>query len=91
MTCILGGNDAELVDILNQCIFQWAVFDWKQVATGKLAKLKEEKWAANLDFDKFGRGCLKQLSESHDLIESSDFSKRLDDVLAAAKKKLASE
>lgn len=79
------------MDILNQCIFHWAVFDWKQVDVGKLAKLKKEKWAANLDFEKFGRGCTRQLSESHDLIDSGDFSKRLDAVLAAAKKKLASE
>ncbi|KND93383.1 Lipase 1 [Tolypocladium ophioglossoides CBS 100239] len=84
-----GGNDAELLNILNQCIFQWSVFNKEQVAAGKLAELLEEPWAKNVDFDVLGRGCDGQLKISRAIIESNDFSSRLDAVIAAAKKKLA--
>jgi hypothetical protein len=56
---VSGGNDVELVNILNQCIFQWAVLNSAQVNIGKIA--------------------------------SESFSKSLDSVLDAAKKKLAKE
>ncbi|PNY28628.1 Lipase 1 [Tolypocladium capitatum] len=87
---LAGGNDAELLNILNQCIFQWCVFDKKQVAAGKLAELLKEPWA-KIDFDVMGRGCDGQLKISRAIIESNDFSSRLDAVISAAKKKLASE
>lgn len=81
----------ELVNILNQCIYQWAAFNPEQVAVGKLAELKGEPWAENIDFDKFGRGCEGQIAASMELINSPWFSRQLDSTIEAAKSKLASE
>lgn len=88
---MLGGNDVELTNILNQCIYQWAAFNPEQVAVGKLAQLKEEPWAEHIDFAKFGRGCEGQIGISLELIESPWFGEQIDRTIEAAKKKLASE
>lgn len=81
----------ELVNVLNQCIYQWAAFNPEQVAVAKLAELKGEAWAKDIDFEKFGRGCDGQIDASVEIINSPWFSKQLDSTIEAAKKKLASE
>ncbi|KAK3940427.1 SGNH hydrolase-type esterase domain-containing protein [Diplogelasinospora grovesii] len=88
----ISGNDVELTNILNQCIYQWAVFNWEQVAVAEIASKFKDKydWAAEYDFFPLGRGCDGQLSRTADLIASSAFSSSLDAVLSAAKAKLAS-
>lgn len=58
---------------------------------GKLAQLKEEDWAKNIDFDKLGRGCSGQISVSLDVIESSWFSSQIEKVIDGAKRKLSPE
>lgn len=62
-----------------------------QVNIGKIASEFDKKyeWAAGLDWDALGRGCVGQLKRTGSLIESDSFSKSLDSVLDAAKKKLA--
>ncbi|KAM7217616.1 SGNH hydrolase-type esterase domain containing protein [Rhypophila decipiens] len=87
----IGGNDAGLVDLLNQCVFQWGVFNPEQVALGKIAAEKDPNyaWAKNINFDKLGRGCAAQMTESNKAIQDPEFSKRLDKLLDDAKAKLA--
>lgn len=94
---LIGGNDVGLVDILNQCIYQWASFSKFQAAVAKLDQLKhalsseEASWFAGFDWDKLSRTCDEQLDASQALIDGSAFSNSLDEVLAAAKTKLSSE
>lgn len=84
-----GGNDVQLVNILNQCIYQWSVLNQEQVAVAKLAALdKKYEWAAGFDWDTLGRGCEGQLDHTQSLIDSGTFSSNLDAVLNAAKAKL---
>ena len=86
----VGGNDANLVDILNQCVFQIAVVDKEQVAAGKIAaKTKEFKYFDKVDWDNLGRGCPGIIDLTTQLVRSDEFKGRLDKVLEAAKKKLA--
>lgn len=40
LTLKIGSNDVQLTNILNQCIFQWAVLNGEQVAVAKAAALK---------------------------------------------------
>lgn len=86
-----GGNDAELTHILNQCIFQWGVFDSLQSVVATLTPLLEAgyEWAKGYDFMPLARGCLGQLAHTRDIVHSNDFSRRLDRVISAAKAKLA--
>lgn len=89
---IPGGNDVELVNILNQCIYQWAVLNKDQVAIAKGAAFdKKYDWASGVDWDSLGRGCTAQLDHTQSLIDSSTFSSNIDAVLKAAKAKLAKE
>ena len=90
---VLGGNDAELSKILNQCIFQWAVLDACQVTLAKTAALADPDyaWAKSYDWDALGRGCDRQLARTREIIASDAFSKSLDEVISAAKLKLSSE
>jgi hypothetical protein len=87
----VGGNDVELTNILNQCVFQWAVFNWEQVEVTEVTSAFNGKyaWAEGYDFEALGRGCAGQLSRTASLIASSDFSNSLDAVLSAAQAKLA--
>ncbi|KAK2882542.1 hypothetical protein FQN49_000227 [Arthroderma sp. PD_2] len=91
----LGGNDAELVNVLNQCIFQWLALDSKQVLIANVETSRRLKglgeWIAGIDWEVYSRGCQGQLDVSMKIIESDDFGKRLDDVLEAAKGKLAKD
>ena len=87
-----GGNDVELVNILNQCIFQVAVINPEQVVVAEAAAQTEEfAWAKDFDFATLGRGCAAQLDHTATTISSSKFSQDLDKVLDAAKRKLAQE
>ncbi|KAG2019298.1 hypothetical protein GB937_005212 [Aspergillus fischeri] len=87
----VGGNDAELSSILNQCIFGWAALAPETVKSAKEAALKhpEFAWAANFDWDSLGHGCEKQLARTRDIIAGDTFSRSLDSVIEAAKKKLS--
>ena len=86
-----GGNDVELVNVLNQCIYQWATLDRKQSLVGEIAKLKEEEWAQYIDFDKLSRGCEGQIDVTAQIIQSEQFSKQLDTTIDMAKLRLALE
>ncbi|PKY04114.1 fibronectin type III domain protein [Aspergillus campestris IBT 28561] len=88
-----GGNDVELSNILNQCIFQWAVFNPTQVNVAKTAALENSQytWAKTFDWESIGRGCDGQLARTKQLIAADAFSKSLDSVISAAKKKLGSD
>jgi hypothetical protein len=96
---IKGGNDAGLVDILNQCIFQWASFNKEQATVGKVEELKQKlegnkdtnRWAQGIDWDKLSLGCDGQLSATQAVIDSKAFNDTLDRVIEAAKSKLSSE
>ena len=84
-----GGNDVELVNILNQCIFQWASVNKGQVLLGKTAALTANfEWAKDFDWDALGRGCSEQLDHTAALIADDAFSKNIDAVIEAAKAKL---
>jgi len=91
LTNLIGGNDVELTQILNQCIFQWAVLNWAQVTLAQIVAAfdSDYDWAADYDFEPLGRGCDAQLARSASLIASSKFSSRLDAILSAAKAKLS--
>lgn len=84
-----GGNDAELVNILNQCIFQWSAFDVNLMDEAIFKKLKSEPWAAGIYWENIGRGCAQQLNQSREILESDDFDQRLDSVISATKQKLS--
>lgn len=86
-----GGNDAELTNILNQCVFQWFALNKWQATVGKFADLIGEPWAEGWDWEAGARGCDGQLKYSREIINSAKFSSSLDSMLEAAKKKLTSE
>jgi hypothetical protein len=86
-----GGNDVELVNTLNQCVYQWCVLNPEQVAIAKAAVLLEPdkyEWAEGFDFDALGRGCADQLKRSGSILESEEFSRNLDTVIKEAKNHL---
>ncbi|KAF5635566.1 integrin alpha n-terminal [Fusarium sp. NRRL 25303] len=93
ITLSIGGNDVGLVDLLNSCIFQMGSLTPVQAARAKLIALADEQyaWAKDWDWDRLARGCGGQIQYTRSLIQGNDFSKRLDQVLTAAKKKLAKE
>ncbi|KAJ0413256.1 fibronectin type III domain protein [Aspergillus carlsbadensis] len=87
-----GGNDAELENILNQCIFQWAVLNPEQVTVAKTAAILDEEnygWAKDFDWDKIGRGCQGQLARTKSIVAGAAFTTSLDKLLSAARRKLA--
>ncbi|KAJ4415694.1 hypothetical protein N0V82_007187 [Gnomoniopsis sp. IMI 355080] len=85
-----GGNDVQLTNILNQCIFQWALLNQVQVAVAKAVAFKEGiDWPQDFGWDATGRGCEAQLELTQALIDSSSFSSSIDSVINAAKVKLA--
>ncbi|KAL2859377.1 SGNH hydrolase-type esterase domain-containing protein [Aspergillus pseudodeflectus] len=93
----IGGNDLELSNILNQCIFQWATITKTQALLLKLEEIKQwltgqkYKWAELVDADVLSRGCDGQLDLAQTFIDSSEFSSNIDKVLEAAKGKLAQD
>jgi hypothetical protein len=63
-----------------------------QVALAKIALEKSEfAWRDLLDLDAFSIGCDAQLANTNMFISGDTFSKSLDSVISAAKKKLAPE
>jgi hypothetical protein len=92
MSKVLDGNDVELSNILNQCIFQWAVLTSAHVMEAKTAALALNYiWALDYDWDKLSRGCDGQLARTKQLIAGNAFSKSLDSVISVTKAKLGSE
>ena len=87
----IGGNDAELIWLLNSCIFQVAIFNPEQVIAAKVvaATDKEYAWAKDFDWEKIGRTCSGQVTISRTIAASAGFKNSLDRVLVAAKSKLA--
>lgn len=87
-----GGNDAELTQILNQCIFQMFTLSSFQGIVAKLQALIEDvEWAKKMDWGAVSRSCEEQLDHSRLIIESKEFNESLDEMIEAAKKKLSSE
>ncbi|KAL9572343.1 hypothetical protein ACKAV7_003544 [Fusarium commune] len=91
ITLSIGGNDVGLVSLLNSCIFQMGVLTPLQAAEAKvIAEVdKQYAWAKGWDWDSLSRGCVGQIQHTRALMRGQDFSKNLDQVLTAAKKKLA--
>jgi hypothetical protein len=58
---------------------------------GKIAELMEEPWAEWIDWEKYGRGCDVQVDYTNSLIDGVHFNAQLDDVIRAARSKLAPE
>ena len=89
----LGGNDAQLTNILSQCIYQWAVLTDVQAEVARLASERDNRFAAlkGVDFSTVARGCEGQLDHTDAIINSDEFSRKLDSVIEASKKKLAPE
>jgi len=66
--------------------------DKAQVLVAKAAAFSRNfAWAADVDWDKLGTGCEAQLGITQAIIHNDAFRKSLDDVLNAAKSKLAKE
>ncbi|KAL2076239.1 hypothetical protein VTL71DRAFT_1182 [Oculimacula yallundae] len=88
----VGGNDVELVELLNQCIYQLSVLNAEQVGLAKvMAELDGDyAWAKDFDFDALGRGCEGQIARTQSIAQSKEFRDSLDQVVNDAKKKLSS-
>ncbi|KAF2429956.1 hypothetical protein EJ08DRAFT_589813 [Tothia fuscella] len=91
-----AGNDAELTGILNHCVYQWATLSPKAIEFATFAAKQEGKfnWLAKLakgaaDWFQLTRGCEGQLEISEKILDSSDFSARINSLLESAKRKLA--
>jgi len=87
----IGGNDVELVKLLNQCIYQVAALTPAQAEFAKLAVKLDEKYELikDFDFDSLGRGCDEQIERTRNIARGYDFANSLDRVVGAARKKLA--
>ncbi|KAJ5086483.1 hypothetical protein NUU61_007790 [Penicillium alfredii] len=87
-----GGNDAGLVDILNQCVYQF--FAPTKEGAGLMETglaFKAIEWLKKGDLSKYSRGCDGTLDDSMKTIEGGDFSKNLDSLLSKTKEKLAKD
>lgn len=87
-----GGNDAGLVDILNQCVYQF--FSPTDILTFLLGTGTIVEALQNLhliDIGKYSRTCEQQMDESETLINDQSFSQNIKDLIDAAKTKLASD
>ncbi|KAJ5178836.1 hypothetical protein N7492_002046 [Penicillium capsulatum] len=87
-----GGNDAGLVDILNQCVYQ--IFAPTKEAAALMETspaFKAIEWFKDADLHKYTRGCDGTLEDSKKLIEGGEFSKNLDSLLSKTKEKLAKD
>lgn len=86
-----GGNDVQLINVLNQCIYQWASLQKSQGMVAKIQKLREKKpFTMIKDIDALTRTCGEQLDYTQRLVDGAEFSRNLDALIAAAKRKLAS-
>lgn len=91
----VGGNDAELTNILNVCIYMFAVINAEQRIIIELDRISRGKgsafrWAENYNFEPISRSCMDQIAYTSNLIESPDFDQKLDMVVNAAKHRLRS-
>ncbi len=72
----LGGNDVQLVNILNQCIFQWASLQKSQGVVSKIAALADQEPFSKLDLDigAITRTCVEQLDHTQQLIDGDQLT-----------------
>lgn len=87
-----GGNDAELSNVLNMCVFQWASFQRNEVDKLKQQVEKgdmHDELKKRFDWEALLRNCAGQLDHTRDIINSGGFASSLDNVINAAKPKLA--
>ncbi|KAF2150904.1 hypothetical protein K461DRAFT_270289 [Myriangium duriaei CBS 260.36] len=76
-----GGNDAELVNILNQCIYQWASINAAKVEAIKAQVAIHNHISSDqnqIDWDALGLDCDAQLARTKRIIETDAFSHKLD-------------
>ncbi|TLD05009.1 uncharacterized protein PgNI_09260 [Pyricularia grisea] len=86
-----GGNDAELTQILNHCVFQWASFTSAGAEFAKAAaETLQAPWLEKL-YHWFDNAvtCEEQLDRSEAIINSDNFRASLDTVAQGLKTKLA--
>ncbi|KAI2733367.1 CAZyme family GH135 [Penicillium roqueforti] len=87
-----GGNDVELSNILNHCIFRWASFTPDEVDVARLAANETTFfWKDSFNWENLALGCAGQLARTQEMIADDAFGKSLDTVITAAKLKLASD
>ncbi|KAM0691538.1 hypothetical protein Q7P36_007737, partial [Cladosporium allicinum] len=73
-----GGNDVELTNILNQCVFQWLALRPEAVSVAK--KLASVLLPSHSDWDVYTRSCEEQLSQTSLLIDKASFQESIDKV-----------
>lgn len=95
----VGGNDAELKQLLNQCVFQWytptkttvnglyAAEEWAHLNNTLTEKILPDKER----MDKYARTCEEQLKETERLINDPGFTDRVGKIIYKAKEKLKDE
>jgi len=95
-----GGNDAELVWILNHCVFQFfsptptTANGIEAAVLAAAAELGSPEAAEMLRLfigrhkEKLTRGCDKQLEVTEGIIKSKDFTQRIEKLIDESKKKL---
>lgn len=86
---MIGGNDAGLVDVLNQCVYQ--VFAPNKVTAGLMKAfpaIEAIEWLTDGDVSKFARSCEETLEDSKKKIEEGKFSEELDSLISKTKEKL---
>lgn len=83
-----GGNDAALVDILNQCVFQF--FSPTNILTflATDTPVGDALKAFGVDLGKYSRTCDEQLDFSENLINDPSFSSNIASLIDATKAKL---
>ncbi|KAI9372873.1 fibronectin type III domain protein [Aspergillus egyptiacus] len=87
-----GGNDAELVKILNHCVFQFLSLVSDIPKAIKTAVEQGLGWPEDaIDWEAWTRTCDQQLTRTEGIIAGAAFSNSLDRVISAAKEKLASD
>ncbi|KAL4891313.1 fibronectin type III domain protein [Aspergillus ambiguus] len=86
-----GGNDAELTKILNHCVYQFFSINlgWVGKATEIVEASSDFEWP--IDWQAVSRTCEEQLTRTKEIIAADTFSAKLDNVISAAKSKLASD
>jgi hypothetical protein len=80
--------------VLNACIYQiFTLNGWEKdkVEKVKLAAEAAYAWAKTIDWFALDRSCEEQLDRTAGIIASDTFSNKIDQVISAAKEKLASE
>ena len=88
---MIGGNDVQLLNLLNQCILQMGAFNAEQAAAAKVIVATDEQYAfaKDWDWDALSRGCEGQIYVTRAMARSATFQRSLDKVVSAARRKLA--